>query len=142
MKHQIIQGCYSSKLRTHALSNPELTLADIVEKATIDENVKAQSELFKKPFESINSIKSIPPGFTTKREAFKRLDSFSNLQPFPQHNQQRVRFNQRSNHANWNIRKCFGCDEPYPHEDSPCPARGKLCSNCGKRNHFAKCCRQ
>ena len=23
----------------------------------------------------------------------------------------------------------------------PCPAKGKVCRNCGKRNHFAKVCR-
>ena len=46
MKHQIIQGCFSKKLRTHTLSNPNLTIAEIVEKATIDENIQTQSELF------------------------------------------------------------------------------------------------
>ena len=26
------------------------------------------------------------------------------------------------------------------HKRGPCPACGKLCNNCKKKNHFAKCC--
>ena len=28
----------------------------------------------------------------------------------------------------------------FSHKRGPCPACGKLCNNCKKKNHFAKCC--
>ena len=28
----------------------------------------------------------------------------------------------------------------FSHEGDPCPAHGKFCNNCKKKNHFAKCC--
>ena len=32
------------------------------------------------------------------------------------------------------------CGFEYPHKTS-CPAYGKKCNNCGRLNHFLKCCR-
>ena len=37
-------------------------------------------------------------------------------------------------------RKCHQCGEFHPHKNKPCPATGKTCHKCGKKNHFAKCC--
>ena len=37
--------------------------------------------------------------------------------------------------------KCRNCGGHYPHAES-CPAKGKLCNHCHKRNHFATVCRQ
>ena len=36
---------------------------------------------------------------------------------------------------------CRNCGGQYPHEDSPCPAKGKPCHFCKKMNHFASVCR-
>ena len=36
--------------------------------------------------------------------------------------------------------KCHHCGGPFPHDKS-CPAEGKTCLKCGKKNHFAKQCR-
>ena len=35
---------------------------------------------------------------------------------------------------------CGNCGFALPHH-GPCPAKGKNCNACGKRNHFAKVCR-
>ena len=35
---------------------------------------------------------------------------------------------------------CFNCGNAWPHH-SLCPAKDKICRNCGKRNHFARVCR-
>ena len=37
--------------------------------------------------------------------------------------------------------QCHFCGGPYPHGNTPCPAKGKLCRKCGKANHFSKVCR-
>lgn len=35
--------------------------------------------------------------------------------------------------------RCFSCGGIYPHKGQ-CPASGKECHSCGKKNHFAKFC--
>ena len=40
-------------------------------------------------------------------------------------------------------KSCFNCGKHWPHQGGPrkCPAFGKQCTRCGRRNHFAKCCK-
>ena len=35
----------------------------------------------------------------------------------------------------------FHCGESYPHMTGPCPAKGKTCNKCNKKNHYTKCCK-
>ena len=39
---------------------------------------------------------------------------------------------------------CFNCGKHWLHQGGQrkCPAFGKQCTRCGKRNHFAKCCKK
>ena len=37
--------------------------------------------------------------------------------------------------------KCRNCGKDYPHKNSKCPAEGKLCNYCHKKNHFESVCR-
>ena len=39
-----------------------------------------------------------------------------------------------------NDKQCRQCGGSYPHKNQPCPATGKICHKCGKKNHFAKYC--
>ena len=36
--------------------------------------------------------------------------------------------------------KCCHCGGDFPHQHGPCPAKGKFCSYCKKRNHFVSVC--
>ena len=40
-------------------------------------------------------------------------------------------------------KSCFNCRRQWPHQGGPrkCPAFGKQCTRCGKRNHFTKYCK-
>ena len=40
-------------------------------------------------------------------------------------------------------KSCFNCGKHWPHQGGPrkCPAFGRQCTRCGRRNHFARCCR-
>ena len=40
-------------------------------------------------------------------------------------------------------KSCFNCGKQWPHQGGPrkCPAFGKQCTRCRKRNHFAKYCK-
>ena len=40
-----------------------------------------------------------------------------------------------------NSKDCFFCGGKFHPQLADCPARGKICNNCGKDNHFAKVCR-
>ena len=35
----------------------------------------------------------------------------------------------------------FKCGRSWPHRNGECPAKGKICTKCGKPNHFAKVCK-
>ena len=37
-------------------------------------------------------------------------------------------------------KSCFKCGGEFPHKDK-CPALGKTCNKCGKKNHFANMCK-
>ena len=39
-----------------------------------------------------------------------------------------------------NNKKCYRCDGEYPHQKI-CPAIGKVCNKCQKKDHFSKCCK-
>ena len=40
------------------------------------------------------------------------------------------------------MHKCYACGRPgHSARDKVCPTRGKLCAKCGKRGHWATCCR-
>ena len=93
--------------------------------------------MFKKTV-SINSVKSVPPGLTTKRGAFRQFKSENKFSNEHNNNIKHVYFN----NFRKNDRRCFGCDSPYPHENGKFPAIGKFYSICNKINHFSRCCRQ
>ena len=38
-------------------------------------------------------------------------------------------------------KSCLRCGRSWPHRNGECPAKGKLCTKCGKPNHFAKVCK-
>ena len=50
-----------------------------------------------------------------------------------------VRRAKKSNHAP-SVRQCYFCGGDYS-PSHKCPAKGKICSNCEKPNHFAKVCK-
>ena len=40
------------------------------------------------------------------------------------------------------IRPCAGCGGKWHDRSAQCPAWGKVCHNCGKENHYTRCCRR
>ena len=116
IKHQIIQNCLSQSLRRKALKDDSLTLEQIMLEARSLELSEAQAK-------QIEGESVAPVYKVQKHRSYQRKP------------QQKERSSGQSSN------KCFNCGGNYPHNDTPCPAKGKTCSYCKKLNHFAKYCK-
>ena len=54
------------------------------------------------------------------------------------HKHEKFRKNPNTENSKDFIKKCKFCDKSHPR--GKCPAYGKICSNCKKKNHFKVCC--
>jgi len=115
LRDQIVIGCLSSNLRKVALrENPNV--AKLLELGKSEEHAVESSEAMQK------SVKDEPE--TSYQTRFVKNRQYSN-----------TRF-QKSPRE----RLCYNCGMKWPHPDRDCPAKGKICANCQKPNHFAKVC--
>ncbi len=48
---------------------------------------------------------------------------------------------QNASNSKPNAKTCYHCGGAWPHAQQ-CPAMGKRCNICNKRNHYARCCQQ
>lgn len=116
IKAQIVQTCTSSRLRRHALREPDLSLQDLLEHGRtleISEQQASGIENSSKTPETVNAI---------SHKHFK---------------------NQPKHYVDESTRpttKCRNCGGLFPHK-TVCPAKGRICNACGKPNHFSKVCR-
>ena len=121
LKSQIIQGCKSAKLRRKALQE-NLDLQKLLLTARTMElaNTQAIQMESEKPndfeWEQTNKLKT---------HKSKRYPVQSNKQ----------HQNRSSVSQNKGV-KCRNRGGDFPHQNGPCPAKGKFCSYCKKRNHF------
>eukprot|EP00794_Sanderia_malayensis_P003860 gene3860-4396_t len=67
-------------------------------------------------------IRSAAPKYTKPRK--------SNFQP------------RGETHKKQTKKTCYNCGFGFPHQHGPCPAQGKTCSYCNRKNHFTRCCKQ
>ena len=113
IKSQIIRGCLSARLRRRALRE-EQTLQQLLDLARSLEVSESQALGMEKPVSesaTVNAVKFRKPR-SHKRQPQRQRDK----------------------------KACFCCGGEYPHE-SECPAKGKTCNFCKKKNHFAKYCK-
>lgn len=121
VKSQIIQGCSSSRLRRRALREDQ-SLENLLKLARAMEfSDKQASEI--EQTENTNAIRSY------KRRSKKTGNRMKN------------KFKYSDKDTKVKKQTCRNCGGQYPHTDSPCPAKGKLCHACKKLNHFASVCR-
>jgi len=132
LKHQIIQGCASKQLRGYALSNPEQTLAQLVQKGLTYENVSSQVDHIYGGTEAINKVKALPPGYQSRRQAVSNYQA----KDHGRETAHKVHFQQPNQ-----VQPCYRCGGEFPHQRG-CPARDQACNKCGKIGHFIKVCRQ
>ena len=119
VKSVIIQNFNSKRLRHFALLETDLTLEKLLAKgrafglsdaqATGLEHALSSTSLADAP-EAVQSVKP------KSRRKFQRKPA---SQPTK------------------SSKTCRNCGRSWPHATGPCPARGKICNECGKGNHFA-----
>jgi hypothetical protein len=117
LKHQVIYGCGSDKLRARAMEDDKITLENLIKLAKTIEAVDSHIETLKKENSSGYVVNQVRHG-SNKRHV-ENLSS-----------------NSKENNKPKNT--CMRCGGSYPHDyKKACPAIGKICNNCKKKNHFA-----
>ena len=109
---QILAKCRSDYLRKRALEK-ERSLSNLLELARTTELAESRAKQISNATSSCETVSKLT-ATRPKQGHTQNTDS---------HN-----------------RQCYKCGFDYPHE-SKCPAEGKECRACGRRNHFARCCR-
>lgn len=125
IKDQITSSCNSSLLRRKILERDEIILDDIVKMAKIIEAVDEQQ----KDFDNRNKNNE---EYDSKSTEVCKLDFYKKSDNFRKHN--------ISNNVSVNI-ECNRCGfRGHKSNYEKCPAKGKECKNCGKKDHFARKC--
>ena len=117
LKSQIIQGCRSTRLRRKALTDPTITLDNLVNLARAAEAADAHT--------SAMTSDTIP-------ELVSRLKTHPSSSTTP-----------HSRSTGKNQSTCRNCGKLWPHAGGreDCPAFDKTCRGCSKRGHFFSVCR-
>ena len=117
-KDMIVCGTADPTLRERLLRNADLTLAKAIEAGHASEETKRHAkELEKHQVSEVNRVRH------DKEKSSKTKES---------HN--------RSHHSDDMIKKCKFCSGS--HQRGNCPAYGKRCKTCNRKNHFASRCSQ
>jgi len=124
IKSHIIQTCVSTRLRRRALSEPTLTLVQLLDIARSMEAAERQ-------------VKAMENGQGETRDAVAAIGNRS------QNQRQRRRNATTTTSNNKSGQLCRNCGNEFPHPGGrlSCPAWGKQCRLCSKPNHFARQCR-
>lgn len=128
LREQIIDGCSSAKLRQKMLERGEVKLEQIVKVAQILEVVAKQQESYATEWKGIE--KNVPSEKSdAKDESVCKIESKSKSNA-------RKGFMQRNADS-----LCGRCGfSGHKASDEKCPARGKTCNVCGRKDHFARRC--
>ena len=121
IKSQLISGCKSAKVREKGLTNPEISLTNLLQFAKT----------------------------TELAVQFSKQVAGDQLQQLGTHTSKKYKVPTNTKVVKKSICKprqasiCRNCGGKWPHQggQDKCPAKGKTCRNCGKLNHFAAKCK-
>ena len=133
IRDRLVLGCVNPHVRERMFREKDLTLikardmcrsAEITQMQLAKMNVsgqQAQSEIH------FAKNKSRKPNYAQETKEGHKM----NKNPI-------YKKKQHSSHSRQNVRDCKYCGGE--HKKGSCPAYGKICHKCHKKNHFAKCC--
>ena len=119
LKDRIVCGIHSDITRNHLFTEPKLNLARAVEICELHEGAEKASATLKKEAEVSVLYKKKSSKNAKRNQVYQRK--------------------RRDSSDDDDEEECSYCGEE--HEKKKCPAYGKFCESCGKRNHYAKMCR-
>ncbi|KAK7104470.1 hypothetical protein V1264_019182 [Littorina saxatilis] len=134
VRDQVIHGCKSSKLRVKLLEKKELTLKTLADTARAHEAAQKQARQMTGDVksESAHAVHRHSPGHQGQRYRGQQ----STFQKKPTQSDRPRQSDKQEERA------CFNCGlTTHLARDPKCPARGKECKLCHKKNHYARCCR-
>ena len=130
VRDRLIVGLFEDSTRARLMREKNLTLENAIQIAKTAEAAKEQLKQTARSHmtASVNSLQ-------------KRKNRNYGPQKKSTHSQQNGQFNKDK--RDQSVSKCCKyCGKTHAKGTSNCPAYGKECKSCGKRNHFAKVCRQ
>ncbi|KAH7984024.1 hypothetical protein HPB52_016266 [Rhipicephalus sanguineus] len=147
LRDQIVYGITDRKVCQRMLREQDPSLVQAVRMCRVEEVSKKQDEIFQETHKSVPKVKQETQieisGLEETRNAVARMNKGHQSAP------RRTNFSassgmdkgpQRSTLDKSVSASCKRCK--LAHSSNACPAFGKICWNCGKKNHFASCCRQ
>lgn len=113
---QVIEHCYSRDIRKKLLSEPDLTVEKVIEIATLKEEVDVQASVMEKK-EMVYALKQ-----NDEKDSLKSQ--------------------KKTTQSVWRSKAtCFGCGTVgHIKNEDICPAKGKSCNYCKRKNHFESMC--
>ena len=117
IRDRLVVGLRDRELSEKLQLQPDLTLKTAIDVARQHEQVKVQMSEQQTPV--VNAVKSRT---SQGRKCFQKCA--------------------QRQHGVGQHPKCGRCGRDSHRKPTECPAKGKICHNCGKRNHFAACCRR
>lgn len=134
IKSQVIQGCYSSRLRRKILQDSEKPLNDILKMARAMELSEQQAG----EMEGSSSTAARAPDPVNRVKPAKNHPP--QKKPYKPHSQKSSsRSYQPKQVRQSSAKKCWFCGGEYPHTGI-CPAKGQTCTFCKKPDHLASVC--
>eukprot|EP00057_Strongylocentrotus_purpuratus_P005494 XP_003731095.1 PREDICTED: uncharacterized protein K02A2.6-like [Strongylocentrotus purpuratus] len=115
---QLIQHCSSLRFRRRALREQDKSLSDILAMGRLLEQLDAQAKLMEDGPAIVKAVQTAKPRFQSQKPRFPSQQHFSK---------------RRSSGI------CKYCGGQLPHS-ADCPARGKTCNFCHKKDHFERVC--
>lgn len=143
IKCTLISGVNNNEIRERLLQKDEMSLDDCVNLCAVIEQAREQSRKMQSTGVGDVGIQYVATGTAPRRNIGygTRAASSSRQTMAPrQRSPSAVREDNRGRYTKSGfIKDCINCGNSHP--VNRCPAYGKICTNCKRRNHFARWCR-
>ncbi len=148
IRAQVLQKTIIKKLRREILKHPTWNLDAVLKEARAIENSEARAgDIEGRGEETINRLRNKPPLAMQHRPGQGQDSSGSNDHKCDHcgcHSKDKPKDKPQKKPSFENSDVCGHCGGKWPHEGGRknCPAYGKECRKCGRKNHFERVCRQ